>query len=210
MTANIDTFFDGNELIALAGPRGTGKTEIALNIMDKFSLVQVYDADMYKPLMRARDVDMGDRREGSLNKEWKYMDTPVIEYTPEVWLTQGYKVVLDMGGGELGLVPLTTLRNLLKERTISFFVVVNPYRPQSEFLIRRILSMLPEEPRFILNPHLLDETDVDVVMHGLELYKDMHLGEPSVLVTLEKLIPEVEKVTDMPLFPIKRFLKLEV
>jgi len=48
------------------------------------------------------------------------MDTPVIEYTPEVWLKQGLKVVLDMGGGELGLVPLTTIKNLLRDRNILF------------------------------------------------------------------------------------------
>jgi hypothetical protein len=165
---------------------------------------------MYKPLMRARDVAMGDRREGSINPEWKYMDTPVIEYTPEVWLKQGLKVVLDMGGGELGLVPLTTIKNLLRDRNILFYVVVNPYRPQADFLVSRVLSMLPERPNFILNPHLLDETDAHVVLHGLELYKEMHLPEPSILVVLEQAAKEVEKVVDLPLFPIRRYLQMEV
>jgi len=197
-------------LIALTGPRGSGKTEIAINLMANFDNVQVYDADMYKPLMRARDVAMGDRREGSINPQWKYMDTPVIEYTPEVWLEQGLKVVLDMGGGELGLVPLTTIKNLLRDRNILFYVVVNPYRPQADFLVRRVLSMLPEPPSFILNPHLLDETDADVVLHGLELYKGMHLPEPSILVLLEQVAKEVEKVVDLPLFPIRRYLQMEV
>jgi energy-coupling factor transporter ATP-binding protein EcfA2 len=211
MLADLSTFFDGKELIALAGPRGSGKTEIALNMLGAYPTVQVYDADMYKPLMRARDVAMGDRREGSENREWKFMDTPVIEYSPEIWLSQGYKVVLDMGGGELGLVPLTTLQNLLRDREIVFYVVVNPYRPQAEFLLRRILTMLPGNPNFILNPHLLDETDVETVLHGVELYKNMHLDEPKVLVALEKLVPELEKVVpQIPLFPINRFLKLEV
>jgi len=197
-------------LIALTGPRGSGKTEIAINLMANFDNVQVYDADMYKPLMRARDVAMGDRREGSINPQWKYMDTPVIEYTPEVWLKQGLKVVLDMGGGELGLVPLTTIKNLLRDRNILFYVVVNPYRPQAEFLVRRVLSMLPEPPNFILNPHLLDETDADVVLHGLELYKEMHSPEPSILVLLDQVAKEVEKVVDLPLFPIRRYLQMEV
>lgn len=197
-------------MIALTGPRGSGKTEIAVNLMANFDNVQVYDADMYKPLMRARDVAMGDRREGSINPEWKYMDTPVIEYTPEVWLKQGLKVVLDMGGGELGLVPLTTIKNLLRDRNILFYVVVNPYRPQADFLVRRVLSMLPERPNFILNPHLLDETDAHVVLHGLELYKEMHLPEPSILVVLEQAAKEVEKVVDLPLFPIRRYLQMEV
>ncbi len=197
-------------MIALTGPRGSGKTEIAINLMANFDNVQVYDADMYKPLMRARDVAMGDRREGSINPQWKYMDTPVIEYTPEVWLKQGLKVVLDMGGGELGLVPLTTIKNLLRDRNILFYVVVNPYRPQADFLVRRVLSMLPEPPNFILNPHLLDETDAGVVLHGLELYKEMHLPEPSILVLLEQVAKEVEKVVDLPLFPIRRYLQMEV
>lgn len=210
MIAQLSTFFDDESLIALTGPRGSGKTEIAINLMANFDNVQVYDADMYKPLMRARDVAMGDRREGSINPQWKYMDTPVIEYTPEVWLKQGLKVVLDMGGGELGLVPLTTIKNLLRDRNILFYVVVNPYRPQADFLVRRVLSMLPEPPNFILNPHLLDETDTDVVLHGLELYKEMHLPEPSILVLLEQVAKEVEKVVDLPLFPIRRYLQMEV
>jgi adenylate kinase family enzyme len=210
MIAQLSTFFDEESLIALTGPRGSGKTEIAVNLMANFDNVQVYDADMYKPLMRARDVAMGDRREGSINPEWKYMDTPVIEYTPEVWLKQGLKVVLDMGGGELGLVPLTTIKNLLRDRNILFYVVVNPYRPQADFLVRRVLSMLPERPNFILNPHLLDETDAHVVLHGLELYKEMHLPEPSILVVLEQAAKEVEKVVDLPLFPIRRYLQMEV
>jgi len=210
MIAQLSTFFDDESLIALTGPRGSGKTEIAINLMANFDNVQVYDADMYKPLMRARDVAMGDRREGSINPQWKYMDTPVIEYTPEVWLKQGLKVVLDMGGGELGLVPLTTIKNLLRDRNILFYVVVNPYRPQADFLVRRVLSMLPEPPNFILNPHLLDETDADVVLHGLELYKEMHLPEPSILVLLDQVAKEVEKVVDLPLFPIRRYLQMEV
>jgi len=101
--------------------------------MANFDNVQVYDADMYKPLMRARDVAMGDRREGSINPQWKYMDTPVIEYTPEVWLKQGLKVVLDMGGGELGLVPLTTIKNLLRDRNILFLRSGYPYRRKQSF-----------------------------------------------------------------------------
>lgn len=210
MIAKLSTFFDDESLIALTGPRGSGKTEIALNLVATFDNVQVYDADMYKPLMRARDVAMGDRREGTTNPEWKYMDTPVIEYTPEVWLDQGLKVVLDMGGGELGLVPLTTIKNLLRDRNILFYVVVNPYRPQAEFLVRRVLSMLPETPKFILNPHLLDDTDTNVILHGMELYKEMHLPEPSILVVLEQVAEEVERVVDLPLFPIKRYLQMEV
>ena len=210
MIAELSTFFDDESLIALTGPRGSGKTEIALNLVATFDNVQVYDADMYKPLMRARDVAMGDRREGTTNPEWKYMDTPVIEYTPEVWLDQGLKVVLDMGGGELGLVPLTTIKNLLRDRNILFYVVVNPYRPQAEFLVRRVLSMLPETPKFILNPHLLDDTDTNVILHGMELYKEMHLPEPSILVVLEQVAEEVERVVDLPLFPIKRYLQMEV
>jgi len=210
MIAELSTFFGDESLIALTGPRGSGKTEIALNLVATFDNVQVYDADMYKPLMRARDVAMGDRREGNINPQWKYMDTPVIEYTPEVWLNQGLKVVLDMGGGELGLVPLTAIKNLLRDRNILFYVVVNPYRPQAEFLVRRVLSMLPETPKFILNPHLLDDTDTDVILHGMELYKEMHLPEPSILVVLEQVAKEVEKVVDLPLFPIRRYLQMEV
>jgi len=58
MIAQLSTFFDEESLIALTGPRGSGKTEIAINLMANFDNVQVYDADMYKPLMRARDVAM--------------------------------------------------------------------------------------------------------------------------------------------------------
>lgn len=206
----IDILFGSEHLIALAGPRGSGKTELALNLMAHCERVQVFDADMYKPIMRARDVGMGDRREGTTVPEWKYMDTPVIEYSPEVWLSKGLNVVLDMGGGELGLVPLNVLRSLLKGRNINFFVVVNPYRPHSRFLIDRIVSMLPGRPSFILNPHLLEETDEDVVLRGLEMYEQWGLPKPVLLVVMERLANGIEKVANLPLFPIQRYLTLEV
>jgi len=50
----------------------------------------------------------------------------------------------------------------------------------------------------------LDETDADVVLHGLELYKEMHLPEPSILVLLEQVAKEVEKVVDFTTFPNKK------
>jgi len=43
-----------------------------------------------------------------------------------------------------------------------------------------------------------------------ELYKEMHLPEPSILVLLEQVAKEVEKVVDLPLFPIRRYLQMEV
>jgi hypothetical protein len=125
----------------LTGATGSGKTEIALNLAQRFSQqaertpVILVDLDLVTPYFRSREK----RR---LVEGWDVTlvtptahgaaDLPLMPpRLQELLSEQQGTLLLDVGGGEEGTRVLGSLRGKLQRQKVEHLAVVNPRRPQT-------------------------------------------------------------------------------
>lgn len=125
----------------IGGAYGSGKTEFALAYaLKKAATTQgktgVIDLDIVNPYFRSRDRAVELEKLGimvvSTQAGLEYADLPAL--SPQIYTLlqdQTYQVVLDVGGDPAGARALGRFNPYFKNEPYDFWVVVNPYRPDT-------------------------------------------------------------------------------
>jgi len=214
-----------SRVTVLVGHFGSGKTEIALNLaMDQASAgvpVTMADLDVVKPYFRTRSARALLTESGIdlLVPEGPniHADLPII--VPEIrsHLRQSQRrLIIDVGGDDVGAKVLGSLSDVVPHRETECLLVLNFRRPSTPDpdaaveMVRKIeaVGRLPVAG-LISNTHLMDETDLEVVLDGLEYAQQTgdSLGIPVVAVAAaEDLAEELRARTDRPMVALRRIV----
>lgn len=216
-------------VVMFVGAFGSGKTEIAINyalycknIGQKVSLV---DFDLVTPYFRVRNV------QSLLNepnieviqppKELSGVDLPV--YSPRVLSVlrnQDTKLIIDVGGDEIGSRPLGSLGEQLKQNDYDAFLVVNAHRPftSNPEKIQKVMNRIKEVSNIeitglISNTYLGEQTTVQGILQGYEIVRKV--AQENSLKILAICVPTFlenefssNQQFDVPIVSIKRYLTL--
>ena len=210
------------------GGFGSGKTEIAINYSidckKRYQQVAIVDLDIVNPYFRSREVKEILKLQGvkMVSPEGKltYSDVPII--SPEIKgliQNQDFRLILDVGGDDVGSVVLGNFRNFIKDFDYEMFLVVNTFRPftrnvsQIEQMVREIehTSRL-KITGIVSNPNLSIETDEENIIEGhKEIVKaSKALDIPIKFVCVdERFIKKINKENiKESIFYIKPYMKL--
>jgi len=209
----------------LVGHFGSGKTEIALNLaMDQASdgvPVTMADLDVVKPYFRTRSAKALLTESGIdlLAPEGPniHADLPII--IPEIrsHLRQSLRrLIIDVGGDDVGAKVLGSLSDVVPHGETECLLVLNFRRPSTPDpeaaveMVRKIeaVGRLPVAG-LISNTHLMDETDLEVILDGLENAQQTGelLGIPVVAVAAaEDLAVELRARIDRPVLALRRIV----
>ena len=203
-----------------SGHFGSGKTEVAVNYALK--LVQagyktaIADFDIVNPYFRTADAKKHLEEKGI----WvvlplyanKNVDVPAL--TGEIsalFQKKEYKVVLDVGGDDLGAKAISRYREEILEDDYELFFVINTRRPMTGTVqeIKAAIDSIENSARIkvtrlVNNTNLLMETTPDVIEESLEIIrivsKDLNIpiaftsGFEFALATLQHKGDEVLKL----------------
>lgn len=168
------------------GHYGSGKTEIAVNLAFQFKEVKkevtIVDLDLIKPYFRCRLLreDFKARVIRLIAPEGGnfYADIPIL--MPEARgviedsICNGSKIILDVGGDDLGARVLGSISDILKsERSEVFFVINNkrPFAEEPELVVKKIKDIesvaFMKVTGLIANSHLMEETTLEDVISGV-------------------------------------------
>lgn len=177
-----------NRLLIIVGNFGSGKTEVSVNLalrLIETHPVEIVDLDIVNPYFRCREAREEMEKAGIRvtypKGEFHSADLPIIlpEVKGSVVSQKGY-VIFDVGGDDMGARVLSSLADILEERTFSMLQVINACRPFTQDLkgCLKIKAEIEAASRLkmtgvIANTHLMDETDRDVFLKGLDLAKTL-------------------------------------
>jgi len=182
-------------VIVLVGPFGSGKTEVAVNLAfglrNRGADVTLVDLDVVKPYFRCRlvkdDLEARGIRLVAPGGDRFYADLPIV--VPEARAAgqngagRKTRVILDVGGDDLGAKALGSISGLLDQEATDLLFVVNTNRPFAEDPIS-LQSML-EDVRsaarlpvsgLVANTHLMDETTRETVLDGVRAARTLAAG----------------------------------
>jgi hypothetical protein len=208
------------------GHSGSGKTEIALNcawhLAGNYSPVALVDLDILNPyftsrqsaeLLQRKGIEVVTAPQGLVNT-----DIPVISPRVKgVLKEQGYRVVCDVGGDNLGAIALGQFAADIKKQEYDLFLVVNPLRPLTSGY-RDIIAMAGEieaaaglkVTALVSNPNLGGETNAAILQKGHRIVEEAAsiLELPIGFIALRAdLAGEVKTFFNVPLFPLRIFLR---
>jgi hypothetical protein len=192
-----------DRIVLIVGNYGSGKTEVAVNLAIRLSKTQevcVADLDIVNPYFRCREARSEMEHYGIrvINPEGDYQaaDLPII--LPEIRgvLLQGEgTLIFDVGGDDMGARVLSSLADVFAERSCTMLQVVNAKRPFTENVegCLRIKDEIEAASRLritglVSNTHLMEETDLQTVLGGLRLAREVGqaAGVPVVFVTADE------------------------
>ena len=206
------------KLIVVIGAYGSGKSEYSINLAKQYSdlghKVSLVDLDVVNPYFRSRDKgDMFESRGIRLiapPSRINAADLPTLTAEIGGFIDNDeYKVVLDMGGDDVGTIPLGSVKNrIMSKGRFEVFIVANINRPFTknaqgiEQMSEMIYKMSGLKPSAVIsNTHLKQYTDEDMIMRGAEecaaFSKKNHL--PFKYVTIPDFIYSdglAEKISD--------------
>lgn len=217
---------DFKRLTIVVGHYGSGKTEISINyavyIRQRGKEVEIVDLDVVNPYFRSREV----RKE--LLEKWgikvvgveeKYVnaDVPVISRTVYGALYSTEKhAVFDVGGDDVGAMPLGQYRHIIYEQDPEVLLVVNVNRPFTKDAdsVIKYLKAIEEASKIkvthlVNNTHMSYETTVDDVLKGLEVVEEVSrkTGIPIKMVTVKRDLVNLLPQIDYPVFPLDLYMK---
>ena len=128
------------------------------------------------------------------------------------FLNPNTKVIMDVGGGDIGARLIGCFSHLLKSEETLVFYVVNPYRPWSGDIesLDGTLSAILHAARiqkvfFLLNPNLGMDTTVFEILTGVKLGIDMlspYVTVEGIAIT-KHLVDQVKEYVSIPIIPIQ-------
>lgn len=217
-------------IIILVGHYGSGKTEIAVNMAFYFKQlkkeVTIVDLDLIKPYFRCRLLreDFKARVIRLVAPEGGnfYADLPIL--LPEARgvlqksLKNDEKVIIDVGGDDLGARVLGSLSDVLKTESLELLFVLNHNRPFAEDVNSVIKKMRKVESTaqmkitgLIANSHLMEETTVEDVIDSIKISKEIS-KETSISIAFCAILSYLsEKIAqnggiDFPILPLQRHI----
>lgn len=218
-------------VVVLAGHFGSGKSEIAVNLAlglrARGEDVSLVDLDVVKPYFRCRlakdeldacgvslVVPEGDRFWADLP-----IVVPLVRGSLRSGPNRGARVILDIGGDDLGARALGSVGDAIDAARTEFLFVVNTRRPFAEdgAAVAAMLRDVEAVARLkvtglVANSHLMDETTPDVVLEGVAVARELaaSLGVPlRFAAVLERLIdqdPGLVGRLRCPVLPVRRRL----
>ncbi len=213
-----------HRLTALVGHSGTGKTEVAVNLV--FALARagvktaLADLDVVNPYFRSRERRDMFRQLGirfvSSSQTLVDADLPALPAELNTLLQdQSLRSVLDIGG-DSGARVLSRYRHQIAAQDREMLFVLNARRPQvstpeaAAWNIRRIEDImgLPMDG-IVNNTHLCGETTREDILLGAELAETVSYmtGIPVVCHTAERALAASLPPLAEPVFPIDIYMK---
>lgn len=173
------------DLIVIIGAYGSGKSEYAINLAQKYKQeeneVALVDLDVVNPYFRSRDVRDYFAGQGidviSPEGEYGHADLPMI--SPRIAGTirdPSKTVILDVGGDPAGCRTLGRFVEAIKQRGYHMQLVVNTLRPFTSTAEETLGMMKMLETasglnidELIANTNIMEETTPEMVRSGLEI-----------------------------------------
>ncbi len=215
---------EGKRLTVICGAFGTGKTEVAINVALKLreqeaAKVFLVDLDIvnlyFRSRQRKKELEQRGIRVISSRPGLEEADLPAL--SPEILDSFAQKdsdVVFDLGGSDLGGVVLSRFNEHFRNEEYNHWLVVNPYRPfneknedtieMAEMIARR--ARLPITG-MIANPHLLNETNYDIITSGFNQVKEIRNYPLKFLTVMEQFYQQgMEHDFDVPILVMEKQL----
>lgn len=167
------------------GHFGSGKSEIAVNFAFKLNKMNyktsIVDMDIVNPFFRTTDVKDELEANGIHVVTTLYANTNVDipALSPEINMlfeNKDFKVVLDVGGDDLGAKVLGRYKEQITNDSYRMFFVINTKRPMTDTK-EKIISMIRDIEEssgigidvLINNTNLMQNTTPDDIMEGYEI-----------------------------------------
>lgn len=218
---------DDEQLVAIAGNYGSGKTELSVNLALHLAAagrrVQIADLDIVNPYFRCREARAPMERRGIRvvvpPGAQAFADLPIVlpEIRGMLRPPRGTVSIFDVGGDDVGARALASLRPGLAEGAYEFWQVINARRPFTDSVagcvaMRRSIEAASRwnVTGLVVNTHLIDDTTVDVVMDGWRLAAAVRseTGLPIRLVAVMDLLANVldSDAIDAPILHMRRHM----
>ncbi|PAB60207.1 nucleotide-binding protein [Anaeromicrobium sediminis] len=213
----------------ITGYFGSGKTEFSVNFAIKLhnegKKVAIADLDIINPYFRSREKtemleNMGIEVISSSIGHQKSMGIDLPSISASVLkpiIDKSYYAVLDVGGDHSGARALKRYVNHLKEKGYEMLYVINKNRVFSgtkEEVIENISKIEAvsglKVTGLVNNTHLLKETDVDTVMSGQILSREVsnELGIPILYTSaIKSVVDKLPKDVDGDILPINMYMR---
>ena len=165
----------------VCGHYGVGKTNLSMNLALDLARqgeeVTLIDMDVVNPYFRSADYSELLEREGvkviGPNFVNTNLDTPSLPACVPTVLSEGKRVIVDVGGDDAGATALGVYSQMLRDADPDVLYVVNRYRSQTttpEEAVQ-ILSEIERTARIkatgiVNNSHLKQCTDADTVLES--------------------------------------------
>lgn len=165
----------------MAGAFGSGKSEIAVNHAVEYAqqgiATVLADLDMANPYFVSRDAEeiltKHNIRLLAPDNVMAYGDVPNLPPGIIGILRQNMNTVVDLAGDKAGALILGYLAKFINPADFRIYLIINPYRPFSWDLqdivdLKNMLECAAGRPvnRVISNPHLVEATDLEVIIRG--------------------------------------------
>lgn len=194
------------------GAYGSGKTEIALNTVERLAplhpRIAIVDLDIMKPYFRSREhrLRLIESRIDVIapSGDMAAADLPALPaeiysvlQNPEI------RVIMDVGGDDAGAVALGRYKQYFTPESYDLFLVINTHRPFTKRVEDTVSLARRIEARsrinitgIISNSNLGGETTVEDVVSGYQMAKDVAEAMELPLVMVVASRPLVSGVSD--------------
>lgn len=212
-----------HRVTVFVGPYGSGKTELALNVVQQiapeYKNIAIVDLDIVKPYFRAREF-----RTKLINRvirvilpqgEMEHADVPAV--TAEVFTVfhnPDLKVIMDVGGDDAGAVALGQYKQHFQQIDHEVLFVINIRRPFSQTADELIEMKERIEWRsriqitgLVANTNLGAETTLETILDGYKVAQEVsqRTGLPIVFVSVDRrLYEQAAPLISEPLFLVDR------
>jgi len=216
-------------VLALVGPYGSGKTELALALAAAAAArgdrALVADLDVIKPYFRSREATLRSAAAGVTTLAppgaLAFADLPIVPADLRAALRDlDRTVIIDVGGDVAGARVLGSVADALPAESSEVWFVVNRHRPFVQTVARAVTLARAIAAAtgmalsgVVANGHLLDYTTAGIVLDGLEFSRAVaaEVGVPIVaLMAPAELAHELVGAPDLPpLVPVVRAMALQ-
>ncbi len=200
-------------VIVIVGGFGSGKSEVSVNLARLLARtgtdpVVIADLDIVNPYFRSREAAATLASHGikSLIPAGAYAmaDLPIIvpEIKTAIQRAEG-KLILDVGGDDTGARVLSSLADAFTPGQYDMLLTLNAYRPFTADVAGALKMMEEIESSgklkftgLISNSHLIEQTTVAEVYHGIDLARQVsnETGLPICFVSvIENIARQLER-----------------
>jgi hypothetical protein len=177
-------------IIIIVGGYGSGKSEISVNLarylaQSQTDSVTIADLDVINPYFRSREaaaeLDSFGVKSLIPTGALAYADLPIVipDIKRAIEKNTG-KLILDVGGDDVGARVLSSLADAFVPDTYDMLIVLNARRPFTADIEGsvRMKDEIEASARLkftgiISNTHLMDDTTVQTVLEGLDLAREV-------------------------------------
>lgn len=213
-------------LLIITGSYGSGKTEYAINLAVSKNRagrpVTLVDLDVVNPYFRSRDVrDLFLRMSIEViapEGAFSHADLPMLSPKIKGAIKRTDRTIIcDAGGDPMGARVLGRFSDVAATRGYKMIFVVNTRRPETQTL-EGVLVMAANIEKasglkiteLIANSHLMDQTDISVIIEGVEITRQaaQKMGvEFSKACVLDDIIKNLDTAKiDAELVILKKFM----